>query len=66
MKSTQRYNRKTLPAGWMGHRDIPRPAVVRREPRRAQADWLDCLLTIWIAQATLDSEPGERSQQEAA
>ena len=66
MESTQRHHRKTLPAGWMGHRDIPRPAVVRRESLRSQADWFDCLLTIWIAQAALDSLPRAPSQQEAA
>jgi hypothetical protein len=39
----------------MGHAGIPRPAVVRRERPRRHADWLDCLLAIWIAEATLES-----------
>lgn len=45
-------------SGWMGHTEIPRPAVVRRERQRKYTDWLDCLLAIWIAEATLESPAG--------
>ncbi len=54
MESTASRNWRALQTGWMGHRDIPRPAVVRREQPRKHADWLDCLLTIWIAEAMLE------------
>ena len=40
--------------GWLGHQDIPQPARVRREYPRRNADWLDCLLAIWIAEAMLE------------
>jgi len=40
--------------GWLGHKDIPRPALVRQEYPRAHIDGLDCLLAIWIAEAMLD------------
>ena len=43
------------PSGWLGHRSIPRPAVVRREHRSRRTDGLDCLLAIWIAQAMLET-----------
>ena len=39
----------------MGHTEIPRPAVVRRERQRTYTDRLDCLLAIWIAEAMLES-----------
>ncbi len=55
MESIGRRDRKVVQTGWMGHRDIPRPALVRREHRQTPADWLDCVLTIWIAEAMLDS-----------
>jgi len=49
----------------MGHREIPRPALVRREHRRTTTDWLDCVLTIWIAEAMLESFGRHRpSEQE--
>ncbi len=47
--------------GWLGHREIPRPAVVQREPLLSKADWLDCVLAIWIAEAMLwDGVKGKR------
>jgi len=55
MESLGSRNRTVLQTGWMGHRDIPRPPLVRREHRRAATDWLDCVLTIWIAEAMLES-----------
>jgi hypothetical protein len=55
MESLGNRNRKVRQTGWMGHRDIPRPALVRREHRRTETDWLDCVLTIWIAEAMLQS-----------
>ncbi|MBI2973759.1 MAG: hypothetical protein HYY39_08260 [Armatimonadetes bacterium] len=45
---------RTTKQGWIGHREIPRPAVVRREHRHTKTDWLDCLLAIWIAEAMLE------------
>ncbi len=63
-----RTTRTAPPSGWLGHRGIPRPAVVRREHRSAPADGLDCLLAIWIAQAMLDGPsprlPRRRLRQE--
>jgi hypothetical protein len=65
MESRGSRNRKVLETGWMGHRDIPRPALVRREQRRAATDWLDCVLTLWIAEAMLESLGRHRpSEQE--
>jgi hypothetical protein len=65
MKSLGSRNRKVPRTGWMGHRDIPRPALVRREHRRTATDWLDCVLTIWIAEAMLESFGRHRpSEQE--
>ncbi|HEX4840716.1 MAG TPA: hypothetical protein VFV60_00980 [bacterium] len=55
MESLGSPNRKSLQTGWMGHRDIPRPPLVRREHRHKATDWLDCVLTIWIAEAMLES-----------
>ena len=43
--------------GWLGHKDIPQPARVRREYTRPHIDWLDCLLAIWIAEAMLEGGP---------
>lgn len=60
----------TGPTGWLGHRNIPRPAVVCRERRSTPTDGLDCLLAIWIAQAMLEGCPagpgGRAFRQEAS
>ncbi len=40
--------------GWLGHREIPRPTIVQREHSSRDADQLDCLLAIWIAEAMLE------------
>lgn len=49
--------------GWLGHQEIPQPARVRREYPRRNADWLDCLLAIWIAEAMLDVPPLAREEE---
>jgi len=53
-----------LATGWLGHRGIPQPALVRREYPGPRVDWFDCVLAIWIAEAMLDGRPAG-GQQEA-
>ena len=50
----------TVGTGWLGHKDIPRPARVLREYARQSVDWLDCLLALWIAEAML-GDPEEEA-----
>ncbi|MDQ7844180.1 MAG: hypothetical protein QN141_09315 [Armatimonadota bacterium] len=50
-------------SGWLGHKDIPRPALVRQEYPRPLVDGLDCLLALWIAEAMLDGGTGDGREE---
>lgn len=49
--------------GWLGHKDIPQPPLVRQEYPRPHMDGLDCLLAIWIAEAMLDGGAGDGREE---
>jgi len=64
LRARGRMLRQMTPVtGWLGHKDIPRPALVRQESLRAQVDGLDCLLAIWIAEAMLDGRRGDGREE---
>lgn len=50
----------TTRTGWLGHKEIPQPALVRRERLGPRVDWLDCMLALWIAEAMLEAEGEDR------
>ncbi len=52
------HARVTQKTGWLGHREISRPAMAPRECHPGNVDWLDCLLAVWIAEAMLDEDSG--------